>query len=293
MIYAWLAVLLWSTVATAFKLALRGLNEVQLLWLASGTATGVLGLAWWGGRRRRTSRPDPEASLWKPSLRLGFLNPFLYYLVLFQAYHRLPAQEALVLNYTWPLVLSVLAALVLRRPFGRRDALALLLGFCGVVVVATRGRLTTLHFADPVGTLLALASAWIWATYWLLNLKDPRPPVPRLFWNFALGFAYTTGILALSPVAWPSLQWRLWIPGVYVGLFEMGITFLVWLQALQKVPDIARASTVVYLTPVLSLFWIRWVLGEPLAPGTVAGLALILAGILLQEFRKPRGEALA
>ena len=34
----------------------------------------------------------------------GFLNPFLYYIILFKAYSLLPAQEALSLNYTWPLV---------------------------------------------------------------------------------------------------------------------------------------------------------------------------------------------
>ncbi len=288
MIYAGLAVLLWSTVATAFKIALRGLTEVQLLWIASGTATLVLGVARVATKRRKERR-EP----WRPSVFLGLLNPFLYYLVLFQAYRRLPAQEALVLNYTWPLVLTVLAAVGLRRPFTRRDALALLMGFLGVVWVATRGQPLALRFGNPVGMTLALGSAWIWGVYWLLNLKDPRPPVAKLFWNFAFGFGYTSLWMVASGVPVPPLRWHLWGPAVYVGLFEMGVTFLVWLRALQRASTVARANTWVYLTPVLSLLWIRGILKEPLASGTLWGLAFILAGILLQELRKPQADASA
>ena len=39
---------------------------------------------------------------------LGFLNPFLYYVVLFKAYDLLPAQEAQPLNYTWAITLAIL-----------------------------------------------------------------------------------------------------------------------------------------------------------------------------------------
>lgn len=281
MVYAWLAVFLWSTVATAFKIALRNLTEVQLLWIAAGTAGLVLGPA-----ALRQHGFDLFRQ-WRPSIPLGFLNPFLYYLVLFSAYRRLPAQEALVLNYTWPLVLTLLAALVLRRPFGKTDALALALGFVGVAFVATQGQLQGLRFSDPAGTLLALASAWIWGTYWILNLRDRRPPLPKLFWNFGLGFGYVSLWMLWTRTPVPPLQFAVWAPAVYVGLFEMGITFLVWLQALRRASRVARASAVVYLAPVLSLVWIRLILREPLAKGTLVGLAFILAGIFWEELRKP------
>ncbi len=284
MIYAVLAVLLWSTVATAFKIALRGLSEAQLLWIASGVATLVLGIGIGRGKRRWLS---PGA--WRPSLLLGLLNPFGYYLVLFQAYHRLPAQEALVLNYTWPLALTLLAALILRRPLQGRDLAALALGFVGVAWVATRGHWQNLHFADPVGSGLALGSAGIWGLYWILNLRDPRPVRLKLFWNFATGFLYTSAWMLVRRVSLPPLEARIWLPAVYVGLFEMGVTFWVWLQALERVRSVARINTLVYLTPVLSLVWIAVILREPLEVSTLVGLGFILTGILLEELRKVAG----
>ncbi|NJK98814.1 MAG: EamA family transporter, partial [Bacteroidales bacterium] len=46
---------------------------------------------------------------------LGFLNPLLYYLVLFKAYSLLPAQIAQPLNYTWPLILVILSIIFLSK----------------------------------------------------------------------------------------------------------------------------------------------------------------------------------
>ncbi|TVS14052.1 MAG: EamA/RhaT family transporter, partial [Wenzhouxiangella sp.] len=87
------AVLLWSTAATAFKLSLEYLAPVQLLAWASVVSVltlGVLLLA--TGRLAHVLRGSRRDYL--RSLALGLINPLAYYLVLFEAYDRLPAQEA-------------------------------------------------------------------------------------------------------------------------------------------------------------------------------------------------------
>ncbi|MFT7692382.1 MAG: drug/metabolite transporter (DMT)-like permease, partial [Candidatus Latescibacterota bacterium] len=100
--------------ASAFKLSLRYLDYAQLLLYACGVSTLVLGsivlvqkkvgLVFAGGRRA-----------WLRSLALGLLNPLVYYLVLFSAYERLPAQEAQPLNYTWALTLTLLSIPLLKQ----------------------------------------------------------------------------------------------------------------------------------------------------------------------------------
>ncbi|MDE0286860.1 MAG: DMT family transporter, partial [Gammaproteobacteria bacterium] len=107
-LFALSAVLLWSTVATAFKISLRYLDVFQLLLVASVTATLCLLLV-----VVLTGRLKIPASLGKRDyLRLaclGILNPFCYYLVLFRAYDLLPAQVAQALNYTWAITLMLLS----------------------------------------------------------------------------------------------------------------------------------------------------------------------------------------
>ena len=62
---------------------------------------------------------------------------------------------------------------------------------------------------------------------------------------------------------------------------EMGITFLVWDRALKLAENTARVANLIYLTPFLSLLLIGGVLSEKIMVSTVAGLILIVAGILI------------
>jgi len=268
--HAVLAVLLWSTVASAFKLSLRYMTPLQLLFYASLTSLIVFGLLY-----------SREFSPRKENLRsayLGLINPLIYYTVLFSAYNRLPAQEAQALNYTWPLMLVLLSVPLLGRRFGARTVLGLFIGFLGALVVATKGNLTGLSFPDPVGVALGLGSAVVWAIYWLLNLRDGRPLVEKTFWNFLFGFTYILVILVLSgELAVPPVGGL--AGAVYVGLFEMGITYLLWYKAIED--EMAFASNLAYLVPFLSLLFISAFVGESIAPATVLGLTMIVIGIII------------
>ncbi|HPY52190.1 MAG TPA: EamA family transporter, partial [Sedimentisphaerales bacterium] len=77
--------------------------------------------------------------------------------------------------------------------------------------------------------------------------------------------------------------WQGLIGGVYIGLFEMGITFLAWLKALKLARTTAHVVNLIYLVPFLSLLVIALVLDEQILPATLVGLVLIIAGIVLQK----------
>lgn len=58
------------------------------------------------------------------SIGFGLVNPCLYYLLLFSAYDRLPAQEAMAINYTWTLTLTYLAVPLLGHRLRLSDGVA-------------------------------------------------------------------------------------------------------------------------------------------------------------------------
>ena len=76
------------------------------------------------------------------------------------------------------------------------------------------------------------------------------------------------------------------VASVYVGIFEMGVTFLFWLKALQMATTTDKVSNLVYFAPFLSLVFVHFILHEPVYYTTPAGLLLIISGILIQN-RKP------
>ena len=71
--------------------------------------------------------------------------------------------------------------------------------------------------------------------------------------------------------------------GVYVGLFEMGVTWMLWAGALRSASNASRVGNLIFLSPLLSLVLISQVLGEAIHPATLLGLALIVPGIVLQQ----------
>ena len=119
-IYAILAVLIWSTVASAFKISLRYLDFLQLLFYASIVSIIILLIILLIQNKavllKKYSKKD-----YLHSALLGFLNPFMYYVVLFKAYSLLPAQEAQPLNYTWPIMLVLLAFPLLKQKIKKCD----------------------------------------------------------------------------------------------------------------------------------------------------------------------------
>jgi len=280
-LYAITAVLFWSTVASAFKVSLRYLDFLQLLFFSSIASVVVLFLILLIQNKLSLFR-EYSGKDYLRSAMLGFLNPFLYYVVLFKAYSLLPAQEAQPLNYTWSIMLVLLSIPLLKQRIGFKSILAIFISYFGVFVISTRGDILGLTFSNPTGVLLALGSSVIWALFWIYNIKDKREDVAKLFLNFLFGFVFILIAMLLSS--------RLRIPSgaglagaAYVGIFEMGITFVLWLKALKLSRTTAQVSNLIYLSPFVSLVLIRFVVGETILISTIIGLIFIVAGIIMQQ----------
>lgn len=282
-IYGLSAVLLWSTVATAFKLSLRYFTPIELLLYSGSFSTLLLGaiLIYQGklGLAFQCSRQEYLLSIF-----LGLLSPFLYYLILFKAYDLLPAQQAQPLNYTWAITLSLLAVPLLKQKICWQQWLALLISYCGVVVISTEGKPFSLHFTDPLGVGLALISTIIWSLYWIYNTRDSRDPVVGLFVNFLCSFPFVLGTYLLtSELRRPPLNGLL--GAAYVGTFEMGACFVLWLMAMKLTDNTAKISNLIFLSPFLSLIFIYFIVGEKILTATFIGLILIIAGLCCQRIR--------
>ena len=212
-----------------------------------------------------------------------------YYLILFKAYDLLPAQQAQPLNYTWAIVLSLLAVPLLKQTIRRRQWLALIISYAGVLVISTEGNLLDLHFTSPVGVVLALTSTVIWALYWIFNTRDRRDPVVALFVNFLFCFPFVLGYYLLtSDLRLP--PWQGLVGAAYIGLLEMGACFVFWLMAMRLTDNTARLSNLIFLSPFLSLIFIHYLLGEKILISTFVGLILIIAGLLCQRVPKSQKE---
>ncbi len=285
-LFAFAAIACWSTIGSAFKISLRYLEPMELLLISSLVASLVLfTILLVQGKVGLLGSLSFREVLW--SAFLGFINPFLYYAVLLKAYDLLRAQEAGTLNYIWPLVLVLLSIPMLKQKISFVSIAAIAISFVGIIVISIHpDRVGDPDGAGhPVGVVLAIGSAVLWALYWIFNVRDKREAVSKLFLNFCFGFLYS--LIAVIFSGSPHLPgWQGVAAGCYVGLFEMGITFVLWLYALKYSSTTAKVSNLIYLSPFISLILIHFTIGETIMPSTVIGLLLIVTGIIVQQYLK-------
>jgi len=280
-LFALTAVAFWSTMGTAFKLTLNYVGYLQLLLYAALISVCLLFVILLIQHKlyilRQISRKEILLSA-----GMGFLNPFLYYVVLLKAYSILLAQEAVVLNYIWPIMLVLLSIPILKQKIGWQSILAIIVSFSGTVIITFHGNFSEFTLNNPLGIVLALCSTIIWALFWLLNVKDKREEVSKLFLNFAFGFLYILIFSAFYSDIFIK-SWQGLLGACYVGFFEMGITYIIWLMALKLSATTAKVTNLIYLSPFTSLIFIHFIVGEEILISTITGLVLIIAGIVWQQ----------
>ena len=280
-LFSSLTIFFWGTAAAAFKFTLEHFNFIQLLaWSSLFSTILLFAIIVFRGQLHQIKKLK-KAEI-APSLYLGLLNPFGYYFVLLRAYELLPAQVAQPLNFIWPLMLVLLSVPILGERITPKGIMALCVSFIGVILISSGGDLTNFKIDSPLGVTLALLSSIFWALYWILNLKNPINPVIRLFFNFLFAtiFSFGAGCFFAN-------FWDINMPGIlgsiYVGSFEMGITFVLWLKALSMAKNKAKLSNIIYLVPFISLIFIHFLVGEQIYWTTIAGLIIIVTSILFQQ----------
>ena len=283
-IYAGLAILFWSTVPTAFKISLRELDILPMLTIASLTSTLVLFIVVLAGKKVQLIRLTTPKELLNSAI-LGFINPFLYYLILLKAYQLLPAQVAQPLNMIWPIILVFLSVPILGQKIERKSFIALFVSFAGVYIISSQGSLFKPFHSHLTGVILATGSSVFWAFYFILNVKDKRDEGVKLLLNFVFGSIYLIIAMIITGMWQFETGFIGAIASVYVGIFEMGISFLFWLKALQMASTTAKVSNLVYLAPFLSLVFVHYILHEPVYYTTPLGLVMIISGIFIQNKR--------
>ena len=281
-ILASVAVLSWSTVATAFKVALQSMTTFEMLFVACATAL-IIFTIWmlitgtWHELRLLTP------TLWMRFAVLGLIAPVVYYLMLFKAYDLLPAQIAQPINYIWPILLAILIAIIERKPIPKQKYLGMVVSLGGVVFIYLGGTAIT-GSVSVVGILLAIVSACLWGIYWMINdsLKHKVSEITSLFLTFLFGMTYLFVGNFFEPVG--QLEAHSVLAGVYIGAFEMGIPFICFGMAIRETNNPALINQMCYLAPFLSLFFISIILEEPIVSSTYIGLALIIGGIIFNQY---------
>lgn len=277
-LFAGVSILLWSTLATVSKLLLGAMNSVQVLMISAAFAAVALfvyNLATGKLRVLKGYKMKDYVIL----VLIGLPGTLLYNLFYYAGADILPASQAFIINYLWPIMSVVFACILLKEKLTGRKVLAFVISFLGVATVAG-GDL--LHFQPQTmtGVLLCMGAAVSYGVYTALNQRfsyDKQVAVMIAYASTAI-VCLVINLIMGTPVdmGWGHVAGLAWN-----GVFVMAVATTTWAMALDS-GNTAKISNLAYITPFLSLVWVFFVLKEVPSLWAIGGLCLIVLGIFVQ-----------
>jgi drug/metabolite transporter (DMT)-like permease len=275
-IFVLIDILLAATNGTGLKLAVSNMDTYSVTVYIGLFAT--LALAIYLAINGKLSKTYAEFSRQKLFFILaGILGLGVQQIFYLKSYALLPASEAVIIFYIYPLLMVLFASLFFKEKTSKLSWLFLFIGFGGVYVLISRGQLIIPQFG--LGAIMTLLAAATWALFSVL-IKHYHFDVDIGMFLFNLfGFLF---LVAMIPVFGfvPDIT-ALELSGLlYLAIVPTAIAFILWNNALRLVP-ISICSNISLLVPVLSLMLISVVLKDAISVWHMIGLALILGSILL------------
>ena len=278
-IYAAISILCWSTVSTITKLLLNdSINNIQLLWVSSffaGLFLFIVNL--FSGKLKLLFKYKPRDFF--VSAAIGLPGTFLYYLFYYFGTSQMPASQAFIINYLWPIMSLLFATIILKEKFTLRNAFAIGISFLGIVVIMIGeiGKQTSSFWIGAVSCILGAVSYGIFTA---LNKKYTYDKSLSMMINYLVTFVLTTIINAISnKLFFPNTLQCIGI--AWNGIFTMAIASTLWILALADGAT-GKISNLAYITPFLSLVWASLFLEEKLTGNSILGLVIIILGIVIQ-----------
>lgn len=228
---------------------------------------------------------------WLEVIGLAFFSVGAYNTILYLAAQSTGAINIALVSSTMPLMIVLLSALILRIIPGRLQMTGLILAFCGVLVILTRGSIDTLLDVNfNPGDLLMILSISSWALYSVLLKRWPLdiPLFPLLCVLITLG----------TPMILPFYLWELQSEGgfavnmpnlaalLYVGTLPSVAAYFLWNNGVKTLGP-GTTGLFAYLIPVFAALIGVPVLGESIHAYHAAGGGLVLAGLIASS-RQPK-----
>ena len=180
------------------------------------------------------------------------------------------AANAIVLQYTCPVYVAILAAVFLKE----RTSCASMLAIAGALGGMVLFFLDRLSPGGLLGNVLAIVSgvSLAFLVIFLRMQKDASPMESILLGNIITVVVCLPFMLRSAP---PALSW---IALILLGVFQLGISYMLYSTAIKHVAAV-DAILIPVIEPLLNPLWVFLLLGETPGPWAAAGGVIVLASV--------------
>jgi drug/metabolite transporter (DMT)-like permease len=265
---------IWGGSFLFMRVAASDFGPIPLVGMRLLTGVAILLPFLWRARRQITR------SHWLRFALIGSLNSAIPFTLFAWGAERAPAGIGAIANSMTVLFAALVAFVVFRERIGLRRAIALVVGFVGVVILAS-GRTAGANVtgAAIAGTAASLCYGFAinLTRHWLADL----PPVVAVAGTLSCA---TAMVLPIAILTWPAapIPPMSWLAAAMLGVLCTGIAYVFFFRLIQRV-GASRASTTTYVVPIFGVAWGWLLLGERPTLTMVASAALILGSVILSQ----------
>ena len=288
-VYAIFTILVWGSCFVLTKQMLTAYTAIQIIPLRMGLAYITL----WALRPKTLKLP------WKDELMfilIGVTGGSFYFFLQNTALTYTFAANVSIIIALSPILTVILAQLFSRNGerLGKFVYIGAVIAIAGVVLVVLNGQMS--FHLSPIGDLLALAAALMWAVYSILIKKyteqyDNFIVTRRVFlWAFLTAvplMLLTDGMPVLTPLF---TDVKVLISWLFLGVMGNAVCFAIWNIAF-KALGVVVTNNYLYASPFVTVF-VGWLLlDEPISVMSIIGAVLITVGVIFAyKGDKPKAE---
>ena len=189
------------------------------------------------------------------------------------------AANAIFLQYTAPIYVVLLAFWFLHEKPSRTDWSAMFVIFLGLLLFFG-DKLSTNGF---YGNILAVLSG-VTAALMMVSMRAQKEGTPAESILIANLFTAIIGFPFVLRETWTITNWLIIL---YLGLFQIGLSFLLFSKAIKHVPAL-EANLISTLEPVLNPVWVFLFLGESMGASALLGGLIVLGGVAFSAIGSAR-----
>lgn len=226
------------------------------------------------------ARAQFPAKLWPKLAIIGAINSAVPFMLFAWAAQRAPAGIGAIANAMTVLFTALVGFMFFGEKIGSRRVMALLVGFAGVVVLAS-GKTAGASISWAVAAGAGAAFLYGIGINLVRRHLTGLPP--------AAVASATLGVSALLTLPFAIAQWpeqaipaKSWFSAAMLGVLCTGLAFVMYYRLIARI-GANRASTVTYLIPVFGVAWAWLLLDEPLTATMGIAGAMILGSVALSQ----------
>ena len=226
------------------------------------------------------ARAQFPARMWPKLAIIGAINSAVPFMLFAWAAQRAPAGIGAIANAMTVLFTALVGFLFFGEKIGSRRAMALLVGFAGVVVLAS-GKVAGASIGWAVAAGAGASLLYGFGINLVRRHLTGLPPAAVASATLGMGALLT---LPFALATWPQapIPAMSWLSAVMLGVVCTGAAFVMYYRLIARI-GASRASTVTYLVPVFGVAWAWLLLDEPLTLTMGIAGALILGSVAISQ----------